>query len=216
MIRGRMIRDGIHRCSTRHLTALIVVGIALSLAAPRFAAAQRPGMGARGALANNPGVRLWNELDQRFEEFAEELVLAEPQVQSVNVLVGNFREENRSALKRYDEVMTQMRIRMRGGARGRAARGGGARPDRQGMRPSGGGFAEIDQELVPAFEGLHADITELLDEEQVEKMKELLARRVPGTSAEGAGESADEAPALPRLIRPTPHPPTSRSPDRAS
>lgn len=159
----------------RHSAVLAASGIALSLAVPQFTAAQPPGMEARGAFANNPGVRLWNELDQRFEKLATELALTETQVESVEVLIENFREENRGALRRYDEVMTQVRNQMRGG--GRATRGGGARLNRQGMQR----FAEIVQELVPGFEGLQADITELLDEEQAGKMSQLLTlRRRPG------------------------------------
>lgn len=164
----------------RNLTALGAIAVALLLALPHYAAAQRPGMGPGGAFANNAGVRLWNALDQRFEEFTEELGLTEAQVGSVTTLVGEFREENRVALRQYDELMTQMRDRMRGGTRGGAARGGGARPNRQGMRPGGGGFANIIEELVPAFETLHKNVATILDEGQVEKLNGLLARRLPG------------------------------------
>lgn len=160
-------------------TVLAIAAVALSFVVRQPAAAQRPGMGAAGAFADNPGVRLWNALDQRYEEFTEVLGLTDTQVESVTALVEGFREENRAALRRYDEVMTQMRNRMRGGARRGAAGGGGARPNRQGMRPGGGGLADLMEELVPAFETLHTSIVELLDEEQGQTLNEFLTRR-PG------------------------------------
>ncbi len=168
-----MNRDSIRRPATMLAAAVT----ALSLVVPQLAAAQRPGMGAGGAFANDPGVRLWNALDQRYEQFTEELGLTETQVDSVTALVEGFREENGVGLRRYDEVMTQMRNRMRGGARRGATGGGGARPNRQGMRPGGGGLADLVEELVPAFETLHTSIVELLDEEQGQTLNEVLTRR---------------------------------------
>lgn len=159
---------------------VLAIVLSMSIALPQLAGAQNPGMRAGGgALANNPAVRLWNALDQRFDGFTGELGLTEAQAGSVAALVEKFREQNRVALSRYDGMMTQMRNRMRGGTRGGAARGGGARPNRQGMR-AGGGFADIIEELVPAFETLHQDVATILDEGQVEKLNGLLARRRPG------------------------------------
>ena len=171
-----MNRDSIRRPATM----LAVAVTALSLVVPQLAAAQRPGIGTGGAFADNPGVRLWNALDQRYEQFTEALGLTEAQVDSVTALVEGFREENGVALRRYDEVMTQMRNRMRGGARRGAAGGGGARPNRQGMRPGGGGLADLMEELAPAFETLHTSIVELLDAEQGQTLNEFLTRRPLG------------------------------------
>ncbi|MYJ18653.1 MAG: hypothetical protein F4106_11575 [Gemmatimonadetes bacterium] len=168
-----MNRDSIRRPATM----LAVAVTALSLVVPQLAAAQRPGMGAGGAFASDPGVRLWNALVQRYEQFTEELGLTDAQAESVTALVEGFREENEAALRRYDEVMTQMRNRMRGGVRRGGAGGGGARPNRQGMRPGGGGLADLMEELVPAFETLHTSIVELLDEEQGQTLNEFLTRR---------------------------------------
>ena len=168
-----MNRDSMRRPATMPAVAVI----ALSLVVAQPAAAQRPGTGAGGAFADNPGVRLWSALDRRYEQFAEELGLTEAQVDSVTALVEGFREENGVALRRYDEMMTQMRNRMRGGARRGAAGGGGARPNRQGMRPGGGGLADLVEELAPAFETLHTSIVELLDAEQEQTLNELLTRR---------------------------------------
>ncbi len=169
----------------RPAPALLFAAIALAVAAvAQPTAAQRPGMGA-GPFANNPGVRLWMALDQRYEQVTERLGLAEAQVESVTALVEAFREENEEPLERYNEAMTQMRNRMGGAMRGAGnRRGTGERPNRQGMRPGGGmanmaGMADLMQELSPAFETLHADILELLDEEQTEALNELLAARPP-------------------------------------
>lgn len=170
--------------SASHPRQLLALGIAttlIALLAPLSAAAQqRPGGGPGGALANNPGVRLWNALDQRFDGFTEQLSLTEAQSELVTILVEGFREENEGPLRRYDNMMSQMRDRMRGAGGGRAERRGGDRSNRQGMQRPGGELREILQELGPAFETLHADMTGLLDEGQVQRLNRLLARRGPG------------------------------------
>lgn len=167
----------------RHLTSLFAVGVvALTAAAtlPGSAAAQRPG-GAFGGFANNPGVRLWEALDQRFEGFSRRLALSDEQANGAAVLVADFREANESALGRYDRMRAQMRDRMGGARRGG---GGGAR------RGAGGGNAQARQamqemrnlvdELGPAFEVLHRDFSALLNEEQTETLRSLLQRQRPG------------------------------------
>ncbi len=162
----------------------IVAGAAVALAAaaalPGSATAQRPG-GALGGFANNPGVRLWDALDQRFEGFSESLALSDEQANSASVLVADFREANKTALGRYDRIRTQMRDRM-----GRARRGGGGGARRGG----GGGNAQARQtmqemrnlvdQLGPAFEVLHRDFSALLNEEQTETLRSLLQRQRPG------------------------------------
>lgn len=162
----------------RHLKSLFAVGIVAVAAVatlPGFVTAQRPG----GAFANNPGVRLWDALDQRFEGFSERLALSDEQANRAAVLVADFREANKSALGRYDRMRAQMRDRM-----GAARRGGGAR------RGAGGGNAQARQamqemrslvdQLGPAFEVLHRDFSALLSEEQTETLRSLLQRQRPG------------------------------------
>lgn len=165
----------------RHLKSAFAVGIIAVAAAatlPDSATAQRPG-GAFGGFANNPGVRLWDALDQRFEGFSERLALSDEQANNAAVLVADFREANKSALGRYDRVRAQMRDRM-----GAARRGGGAR------RGAGAGNAQARQamqemrslvdQLGPAFEVLHRDFSALLNEEQTETLRSLLQRQPRG------------------------------------
>ncbi|MDE2981621.1 MAG: hypothetical protein OXU74_10540 [Gemmatimonadota bacterium] len=165
----------------RHLKSLFALGIvalAATAALPDSATAQRPG-GAFGGFANNPGVRLWDALDQRFEGFSQRLALSDEQANSAAVLVADFREANKSALGRYDRVRAQMRDRM-----GAARRGGGAR------RGAGAGNAQARQamqemrslvdQLGPAFEVLHRDFSALLNEEQTETLRSLLQRQPRG------------------------------------
>lgn len=160
----------------RHLFVLGIAAAAVVMAAPQFASAQqRPG----GGFANNPGVRLWNTLDQRFDGFAEQLSLTEAQTLGISLLVENFREENKGALGRYETMMAEMRNRARG-ARSGGARAGQRPPNRQGMRGAGGALREILQELGPAFEALHTDVTAMLEDDQADRMRELLARQRPG------------------------------------
>lgn len=171
---------------TTHPRLIVILGIAaaaIACLAPASAVAQqRPG---GGAVANNPGMRLWNALDQRFDGLAAELSLTEAQTELVTMLVTAFREENEGALGRYDDIMSQMRDRMRGAARSGAARRGGARGNRRGMQRPGADMRAVLQEIGPAFDTLHADMTELLDEEQVQRLSRLLARR--GAANQPAG-----------------------------
>lgn len=160
--------------------ALGIVALAATATLPGSATAQRPG-GAFGGFANNPGVRLWEALDQRFEGFSERLALSDEQANSAAVLVADFREANKSALGRYDRMRAQMRDRMGVARRGG---GGGAR------RGAGGGNAQMRQamqemrslvdQLGPAFEVLHRDFSALLSEEQTETLRSMLQRQRPG------------------------------------
>lgn len=164
----------------KSLFALATIALAAAIALPGSATAQRPG-GAFGGLANNPGVRLWDALDQRFEGFSERLALSDEQANTAAVLVADFREANKSALGRYDRMRAQMRNRMGAARRGS---GGGAR------RGAGGGNAQARQamqemrgladQLGPAFEVLHRDFSVLLSEEQTETLRSLLQRRPRG------------------------------------
>jgi len=169
---------------TIHPRLIVTLGLATAaiayLAPVSALAQQRPGGGA-GAFANNPGMRLWNALDQRFDDFAGQLSLTEAQTELATMLVASFREENEGTLRRYDRAMSQMRERMRGGNRGGAARRGGAQRNRQGMQRPGGELRAILQDLGPAFETLHADVTAILDEDQADRLRELLARQRPGS-----------------------------------
>ncbi len=168
----------------RHPRLILTLGLAtaaIACLAPFSALAQqRPGGGA-GAFANNPGMRLWNALDQRFDDFSTQLSLTEAQTELATMLVAAFREENEGALRRYDRMMSQMRDRMRGGAGGGAARRGGAQGNRQGMQRRGGELRAIIEELGPAFETLQTDVTELLDEDQADRLRQLLTRQRPGS-----------------------------------
>ena len=72
--------------SRRRLITLGIAAAAIALALPASVSAQR-GSGARGGFANNPGMQLWNALDQRFDGFTEQLALNEEQFGLVTVLV---------------------------------------------------------------------------------------------------------------------------------
>ena len=162
--------------SRRNLVRLGIAAAAIAMAIPTSASAQR-GAGGRGAFANNPGIRLWTELDQRFDGFTEHLSLSEEQTGQVTALVNEFRDENKNTLGRFRTMMAEMRSRMGGGAAGGARRGGGGGAgNRQGMQ----NFRDLMQQLGPVFETLHADISAVLDEEQVKSMTQLLERQRPG------------------------------------
>ena len=145
-----------------------IAAAAIALAIPVSASAQR-GVGGGGGFFNNPGMRLWTALDQRFEDVTTELSLTEAQTDSVTTLVTNFREANKDVLGRWKNTANSMRSRTRG------AGGGGA-------RGAGGGMQEIRnllEQLGPALETLHSEVTKLLDEEQVKTLATILERRPP-------------------------------------
>ena len=78
----------------RSLVALGVLAATINATHPGSATAQqRRGGGAPGGFADNPGMALWNALDQRFEDFSERLALSDEQVSRTNTLVADFREE---------------------------------------------------------------------------------------------------------------------------
>ena len=161
-----------------------IAAAAIALAIPVSASAQR-GVGGGGGFFNNPGMRLWTALDQRFEDVTTELSLTEAQTDSVTTLVTNFREANKDVLGRWKNTANSMRSRTRGAGGGgaRGAGGGGARgAGGGGARGAGGGMQEIRnllEQLGPALETLHSEVTKLLDEEQVKTLATILERRPP-------------------------------------
>ena len=166
--------------SRGNLVRIGIAAAAIAMAIPTSASAQR-GPGARGGFANNPGIRLWTELDQRFDGFTDHLSLSEEQTGQVTALVDDFRDKNKNVLGRFQTMMAEMRSRMGGGAAGGARRGGGGgggnrQGNRQGMRE----LRALMQQLGPVFETLHTDISAVLDEEQVKSMTQLLERQRPG------------------------------------
>ena len=162
--------------SRGNVVRLGIAAAAIAMAIPTSASAQR-GAGARGGFANSPGIRLWTELDQRFDGFTEHLSLSEEQTGQVTALVNGFRERNKNTLGRFQSLMAEMRSRMGGRAAGGARRGGGGGAgNRQGMQD----FRDLMQQLTPAFETLHADVSAVLDEEQVKSMTQLLQQQRPG------------------------------------
>ena len=78
-------------------------------------------------------------------------------------------------------MMTEMRGQARGAAGGVRRGGGGGGGNRQGMRQGLQELRALVQELSPAFETLHEDISKLLTEEQVKSMTRLLERQRPGS-----------------------------------
>ncbi len=162
----------------RSLVALGILAATISAAWPGSASAQQRRGGAFGGFADNPGMALWAALDQGLEDVSERLALSDEQVSRTAALVADFREANKSYLARWDRVRDQMRNRMGGGARrggaGGARRGGGggdpqARQAMQEMR-------SLVEQLGPAFETLHWDFTQLLNEDQTQTLRQVLRR----------------------------------------
>ena len=153
---------------TGHILALTVVVATIALAVPDSASAQG---GGGGPFGGSEGMRLWGQLDQRFDETDNALSLTEGQKQLITIVVDDFRETNTDALAR----LTAMREEMQG------MFGGGSRPDRQAMQALVEKHGNPAQELAPAFETLKDDVTAVLDPEQVESLTQMLAqRRRPG------------------------------------
>ncbi len=147
-----------------------IAAVAIALAIPGSASAQR-GAGGGGGFFNNPGMRLWTALDQRFEDVAAELSLTEAQTDSVTRLVTDFREANKDALGRWTDIRNSMRSRTRGAGGGGRGAGGGL----QGMQE----MRNLIRQLEPAMEALHTEVTQLLDEEQAKTLATILERRPP-------------------------------------
>lgn len=165
----------------RSFFALGVLAATISAAWPGSATAQQRRGGALGGFADNPGMALWAALDQRFEDVSERLALSDEQISRTTTLVADFREANESYLARWDRVRNQMRDRMGGARRGGAGgarRGGGAGDPqaRQAMQE----MRSLVEQLGPAFETLHWDFTQLLNEDQTETLRQLLRRQTPG------------------------------------
>lgn len=164
----------------RSLVALGILAVTISAAHPGSAAAQQR-RGGGGGFADNPGMALWAALDQGFEDFSERLVLTDEQVSRTTALVADFREANKSYLARWDRVRSQMRNRMggarRGGAGGARRGGGGGDPQaRQAVQE----MRSLVEQLGPAFETLHRDFTQLLNEDQTDTLRQLLRRQPRG------------------------------------
>ena len=165
-----------HATLHRHLTALGVLALAIALVLPASLSAQRgAGGGARGGMFNNPGMRLWTQLDENYEEFAEQLTLTEAQTESVATLIKDFREKNKQGLEEYADMRQTMRNR---GGRGGGGAGGGG--NRQAMQASFQRMQALLEKLGPAFEKLHKDFGEVLDENQTKTLTQLLQPRRPG------------------------------------
>ena len=165
----------------RSLVALGILAATISGAYPGSASAQQRRGGAGAGFADNPGMALWAALDQRFEDFSERLTLSDEQVNRTTTLVADFREANKSNLARWDRVGNQMRNRMGGAQRGGAGgarRGGGAGDPqaRQAMQE----MRSLVEQLGPAFETLHRDFSQLLNEDQADTLQLLLRRQPRG------------------------------------
>ena len=157
-----------HATIHRRITTLGVLAAAIALVLPAALSAQRGAGGARGGMFNNPGIRLWTQLDQNYEEFSEELTLTEEQTESITTLLKDFREKNKEGLDEYTEMRQSMRNRAGGGGGGAGGAGGLQR------------MQALFEKLGPVFEKLHTDFSELLTEDQTEKLTELLRPRRPG------------------------------------
>ena len=155
-----------HTTIHRRIATLGVLAVAIALVLPKALSAQRgAGAGARG-MFNNPGIRLWTQFDENYEEFTEQLILTEAQTESVTTLLKDFREKNEQGLEEYSEMRQSMRSRA-GGAGG----GGG---NREAMQATFQRMQTLLEKLGPAFEKLHTDVGELLTEDQTKKLAELL------------------------------------------
>lgn len=157
-----------HATIHRRMAALGVLAVAIALVLPASLSAQRGAGGARGML-NNPGIRLWTQFDENYEEFTKQLTLTEEQGESIAALLKDFREKNEQGLEEYTEMRQSMRNR---GGGGRGAGGGGG--NRQAMQATFQRMQTLREKLGPAFTKLHADVGELLNEDQTKKLAELL------------------------------------------
>ena len=146
-----------------------VIAVMIAMATPVIASAQQRGMGR--AFGGSEGQRLWTQLDQRFDEFTQELSLSDAQMGLITLVVDDFREANEDALGRLRAMMADMR----------GLRQGGGRPNRQAMAGVAEKHGNPVQELAPAFEELKTNVAALLDPEQVESLTKMLTqRRRPG------------------------------------
>ena len=160
------------------IAALGALAAAIVLTLPTTASAQRGAGG--GGMFNSPGIRMWTLVDEDLEEFTKQLTLTETQTESLNTLLADFREKNKDGLARYTEMRQNMPGR--GGAGGGRAGGGraGGGGNRQAMQGMMQQMRSVLETLNPAFEKLHADFGEVLDEDQDRKLAELLQPRRPG------------------------------------
>ena len=174
----RRRREAARAHTTRKTRFLLLAGMAATLA-PAFlttqpAEAQRGGPGAGMGAFRSEGQRLWALLDQRFDGLADSLSLTEAQAGLLEIVVADFRQTNEDALTRLAAMATEMRGLMTGG-----------RPDRATIAGIVEKHGSPVRELAPALEALRTDIADLLEAEQLEKMRRLLAQRPrrppPGT-----------------------------------
>lgn len=156
------------------IAALGALAAVIVLTLPTMASAQRGARG--GGMFNSPGMRMWTLVDEDLEEFTKQLTLTETQTESLNTLLTDFREKNKDGLARYTEMRQNMPGR--GGAGGGGAGGGAG--NRQAMQGLMQQMRSVLETLNPAFEKLHADFGEVLDEDQTKKLAELLQPRRPG------------------------------------
>lgn len=140
-------------------------GLATVASTPAAVVAQRGGGMGMGGFRSE-GQRLWTQLDQRYDEFAEALSLTADQSGLLAIVVEDFRQTNEDALGRMVAMTTEMRGLL-----------GGGRPDRAAVAEIAEKHGNPARELVPAFETLKIDVADLLDPEQLEAMNRLLSQR---------------------------------------
>lgn len=155
-----------HATIHRRITTLGVLAAAIAIVLPASLSAQRGAGGARGGMFNNPGIRLWTQLDENYEEFTEQMTITEEQGESIATLLKDFREKNEQGLEEYAEMRQSMG--------NRAGGGGGGGGNRQAMQATFQRMQTLLEKLGPAFEKLHTDVGELLTEDQTKKLAELL------------------------------------------
>ena len=155
-----------HTTIHRRIATLGVLAAAIAIVLPASLSAQRGAGGARGGMFNNPGIRLWTQLDENYEEFTEQMTITEEQGESIATLLKDFREKNEQGLKEYSEMRQSMG--------NRAGGGGGGGGNRQAMQATFQRMQTLLEKLGPAFEKLHTDVGELLTEDQTKKLAELL------------------------------------------
>ncbi|MCY4571373.1 MAG: hypothetical protein OXF01_01120 [Gemmatimonadetes bacterium] len=155
-----------HATIHRRIATLGVLAAAIAIVLPASLSAQRGAGGARGGMFNDPGIRLWTQLDENYEEFTEQLTITEEQGESIATLLTDFREKNEQGLEEYSEMRQSMG--------NRAGGGGGGGGNRQAMQATFQRMQTLLEKLGPAFEKLHTDVGELLTADQTKKLAELL------------------------------------------
>ena len=88
-----------HATIHRRIATLGVLAAAIAIVLPASLSAQRGAGGARGGMFNTPGIRLWTQLDENYEEFTEQMTITEEQGESIATLLTDFREKNEQGLE---------------------------------------------------------------------------------------------------------------------